>query len=684
MSLFNRFLNSLKSHNEEMAREVEKNEEEVSKTNEEIEADLDRVIKEAKSVLLDESQYPSKNLSIEVNKLGVRAKEPMKVAITGQFSSGKSTFLNALLSKDILPTGVTPVTSKVNYIKYGDRVSLRVTYKDGRDEDFPLKEISKFTDQREDVEDIDYLTLFSPYPILKDITFVDTPGLNSQSESDTEVTDRVLQEVDGIIWLTLIDNAGKRSEEKILDKYLKLYKNKSLCVLNQKDKFDNEDDINESLEYVTNKFGKYFGKVVAISARQALQSRSHDKERLVDDEITGFLDVLRELLKNDVTFEALNKLYQVHEASVGEIRSKDDSEKIKIYKDSNIEDVLRFINIEIKPKAHESKEYAIKQEIRSLTKDLIEENRQHIEMFQNLQDELAQFDSYVNAQIDQFKIDFGKRMESGYRQVESMLEKISNEIYKNIKEETRVRYFEGKKSLLGTVPIEKEEYTFYMIDKRKIITTLFETQQIVKLDYIKYKEHLKNVSEDLKVSFEELLLEIQTKIQSFQREYENFQKTKNFYSTEKNKFIQNFASKAYENLLKIYNDEILIAIGKLECEFRHLQVMVGSNYKSATFQTLGLLEDERENARKSYESNPRQFPFTTPSNIEINRVLQEDFEMTNLKKSMYGNLSFLSKQLEATRAVFHTAKVEKEKFLDGKQIIYRKNLENLQSLEEKI
>jgi len=44
---------------------------------------------------------------------------PMEIAIVGQFSSGKSTFLNALLSKNILPVGITPVTSKVNFLNYG-------------------------------------------------------------------------------------------------------------------------------------------------------------------------------------------------------------------------------------------------------------------------------------------------------------------------------------------------------------------------------------------------------------------------------------------------------------------------------------------------------------------------------------------------------------------------------------
>ncbi|MBE0497465.1 MAG: dynamin family protein, partial [Campylobacterales bacterium] len=88
-----------------------------------------------------------------------RVEEPMKVAITGQFSSGKSTFLNALLSKNILPTGVTPVTSKVNYIRYGEEFKLQVHYYDGREAFYGVENIASFTDQRESVEQTKYLTL---------------------------------------------------------------------------------------------------------------------------------------------------------------------------------------------------------------------------------------------------------------------------------------------------------------------------------------------------------------------------------------------------------------------------------------------------------------------------------------------------------------------------------------------
>ena len=65
-------------------------------------------IKKVQAKLLDEKFLPSTQLVGILNKQIRRARYPMEIAITGQFSSGKSTFLNALLARNILPTGITP------------------------------------------------------------------------------------------------------------------------------------------------------------------------------------------------------------------------------------------------------------------------------------------------------------------------------------------------------------------------------------------------------------------------------------------------------------------------------------------------------------------------------------------------------------------------------------------------
>ena len=318
-----------------------------------------KLLERVRKALLEPRMYASVQLGEAIKKLKIRAEEPMKAAITGQFSSGKSTFLNALLSKNILPTGITPVTSKVNYIRYGDELSVMVRFKDGREAFFQAENIADFTDQRNNAaEDIDYLTLYAPLPLLKDIVFIDTPGLNSQSFSDTAATEAALKEVDGIIWLSLIDNAGKMSEAEVLERYMNAYQNKSLCVLNQKDKFT-EKEVSQTAEYVAEAFKKYFCKVIPISAKQAAEARLKDKNTMLEK---SFDDSLRELKQQaiqegyivkkevfDNVFETLSK-----EAKILEDRPSNEL----LLKESNIEAVLDFIYKEIRPAALGAKNFA--------------------------------------------------------------------------------------------------------------------------------------------------------------------------------------------------------------------------------------------------------------------------------------------------------------------------------------
>ena len=144
--------------------------------------------------------------------------EAMQIAIIGQFSSGKSTFLNALLGENILPTGITPITSKVCKICYGDEYILEVVYKNGHKIPQNIDFLHKLT--RQNSQNIDYFCLYAPILLLKEINFLDTPGFNSQNQEDTNTTLKILENVDGIIWLTLIDNAGKNSEKMLLKELL--------------------------------------------------------------------------------------------------------------------------------------------------------------------------------------------------------------------------------------------------------------------------------------------------------------------------------------------------------------------------------------------------------------------------------------------------------------------------------
>jgi ribosome biogenesis GTPase A len=46
------------------------------------------------------------------------------VAVLGQFKAGKSSFLNSFIGKEILPTGVIPLTSVITRMTYSDKENM--------------------------------------------------------------------------------------------------------------------------------------------------------------------------------------------------------------------------------------------------------------------------------------------------------------------------------------------------------------------------------------------------------------------------------------------------------------------------------------------------------------------------------------------------------------------------------
>src|SRR5450755_369443 len=72
------------------------------------------------------------------------AQARFNLAVLGEFKRGKSTLINALLGRDVLPTGVVPLTSMVTVIRHGPRERLIVHYRDGRETEHPVSELSRF------------------------------------------------------------------------------------------------------------------------------------------------------------------------------------------------------------------------------------------------------------------------------------------------------------------------------------------------------------------------------------------------------------------------------------------------------------------------------------------------------------------------------------------------------------
>ncbi len=74
-------------------------------------------------------------------------KEEFYLALLGLFKRGKSTLINAMLGRTIVPTGVIPVTSVITRIRYGNDPTARISFGDGSEKEVPIQELPKYVSE---------------------------------------------------------------------------------------------------------------------------------------------------------------------------------------------------------------------------------------------------------------------------------------------------------------------------------------------------------------------------------------------------------------------------------------------------------------------------------------------------------------------------------------------------------
>src|SRR5271157_3401026 len=141
----------------------------------------------------------SLNRQIEACEKLLVQNPPINVAILGQFKAGKSSFINSLIGKSILPVGVIPVTTVITRLQYGEREQAVVRYFDGSAVEIGIDDIKNFTSEADnpsnkknvEVVDIELPSLRS-YGGLR---LVDTPGLGSIFKYHVETSENWLPQV---------------------------------------------------------------------------------------------------------------------------------------------------------------------------------------------------------------------------------------------------------------------------------------------------------------------------------------------------------------------------------------------------------------------------------------------------------------------------------------------------------
>ena len=522
--------------------------------------------------------------------------------------------------------------------------------------------------------------------ILKEISFVDTPGLNSQSQSDTDTTRSVLRDVGGIIWLTLIDNAGKQSEAKVLEEYMQLFKDKSLCVLNQKDKFSQE-QVETTTKYVSEKFNKYFAQVTPISAKMALDARALQKNVLIEDSIDSILKDFKKDLNDNLRADNLNffeKKYDTFQNKLKEIEYSDISSNQKLLEESNIQEVLDFIENEMRPKAAESKEYAIKKDLKGVCDILIKEYQTIIGVYDALCNVLASCEDKVLKQFDEIHSKHSKELYTIYNSLESIMEKVANETYKNIQKKAAFRFEESTGGFLKSDKIEKIKFETYWINADNIYKSLFYDDQTIDKMFKRSIKLLKNVELNTDEAFREVYRHIKTEVRKWQEPYELIKKHREIASDTEFSNTRHFAAKIYENVLRSYHRAILENISALRKKFAYFNGALSYSYIQTTQATIAHFEEQIKESEELYKKEPTRFAIQHPREDEILAKLKANFGFDKIEDFLTSRRNYLFKIAKYSKDQYLDINEDRINFVKSKEAEYLQKIRDLEKIKEEI
>ena len=175
------------------------------------------------------------------------------LVVVGEFNSGKSTFVNALVGKPLLEEGVTPTTTQVALLRHGEPPGRRLR-NDG------------------------VLLLDEPVEALRDIAIVDTPGTNAVLREHEALTRDFVPRADLVLFLTSADRPYTETERAFLEA-LHEWGKKVVVVVNKADLLESEADVARVLAFVREQATRTLGttpEVLALSARRAVRARESD------------------------------------------------------------------------------------------------------------------------------------------------------------------------------------------------------------------------------------------------------------------------------------------------------------------------------------------------------------------------------------------------------------------------
>lgn len=192
------------------------------------------------------SQIPTPDMSVKTAGAIIQ-QEQYDVVVCGEVKKGKSSFINALMGDEVLPTNTQVATSQVFRIINSDTEEYTLVFTDGQRQQISRKDLSRYGSQVDaDLygepifrgRQLDYIEVKHPIPSLpKSVALIDTPGIGALYAAHEQITRNYLSKAAAVIFIIDPKNPIVVKEREFIESALKVTK-QIMFVMTKMDNYD--------------------------------------------------------------------------------------------------------------------------------------------------------------------------------------------------------------------------------------------------------------------------------------------------------------------------------------------------------------------------------------------------------------------------------------------------------------
>ncbi len=225
--------------------------------------------------------------------------DEFNLMVVGEFKRGKSTLINAMLGKQLLPAKVAPCTAVITKVHYGEREVARLYYQDPQrpPKEVPAAELRNYVviddggTERGAVRSGEYsrMEVDAQLALCRNgVTLTDSPGLN-EHETRTDVSLRFLTEADALLLVLNCEQALSSTEQSFVADTLAQHGHDSRNVFVVWNRYEAVRDSEEDDRDIRERSRRFLepavgggSRVFYVSALEALRGRHSNNPALVE------------------------------------------------------------------------------------------------------------------------------------------------------------------------------------------------------------------------------------------------------------------------------------------------------------------------------------------------------------------------------------------------------------------